>query len=476
MCFCFRRPAMAMHVGNVHRPLHLNPLRFPDNKSVGPSPLSSPTSSLDSGHPTPDSSQTSRNGTDADVRSDISEMSNSSDGDNKSHERLLSALRNQPKSPNRSDRRKAVTFAHPGSRDDDDHRKRSRSVTDPSDVHINDSMDPLRRSQMYRGSLQSLPAMSDLKSDDNKGTGELFGRKPLSSFDSRLDAARGLVSLGGMGMPYPGLFPFPDLMFPDMAFQRLEALHNPVDFARMRNPFDMHGCCSPGDSYTSMAMRRWLSSPDMFRPPISPLISAQAGMLSAADRMRFFQYPFPYGFPFPGVTPFDMNAGLSEMNLPEYSLRSGLYRNGQVPESANSVSKEADQENKSPKSPKKDENTPEEMEKRRSPSKEQKERNGEVFVVKKEKLDNGFGDVKEDEDVEMEECKSPPLRKSSPKAVKKEKPDSEEEENVDVVEPRSVCDLRQTLTGIQQEFTSRLENIKESFAQSLDGKFTGDTK
>lgn len=463
---------MAVHGGNVRRPgpLHLNPLRFPD-KNIGPSPLSSPTSSLDSGHPTPDSTQPSRNGTDADVRSDISEISNSSDGDSKSNDRLLSALRNQAKCPNKNDRRKSVTFAHPGSRDEDDPRKRSRNVADPSDVLLNDSMDPLRRSQMYRGNLPSLQAEG--KGEETRGTGELFGRKPLSSFDSRLDAARGLVSLGGMGMPYPGLFPFPDLMFPDVAF------HNPMDFARMRNPFDMHGCCSPTDSYTSMAMRRWLSSPDMFRAPLSPLIGAQAGLLSAADRMRFFQYPFSYGFPFPGATPFDLNAGLSEVNLPEYSMRSGLYRNGQITESSNlgTGSKEVEQERRSPKSPKKEENTQEEAQKRKSPpSKEQKERTSDIVAVKKEKLDNEFEEMNVDNHADTEELKSSPVRKTTTKPMKTENGDNEDDENVDVVDPKSVCDLRQTLTGIQQEFTSRLENLKESFAQSLDGKFPGGTK
>ena len=458
--------------GNVRRPgpLHLNALRFPD-KPLGPSPLSSPTSSLDSGHPTPDSSHPSRNGTDAEVRSDISEVSNSSDGDSKSNDRLLFAIRNQAKCPNKGDRRKSVTFAHPGSRDDDEYRKRSRSVTDPSEVLLNDSVDSFRRSQMYRGGLPSLQTGTEVKNDDVRGAGELFGRKPLSSFDSRLDAARGLVSLGGMGMPYPGLFPFPDLMFPDVAF------HNPMEFARMRNPFDMHGCCNPTDTYTTMAMRRWLSSPEMFRSPLSPLIGAQTGLLSAADRMRFFQYSFPYGFPFPGATPFDLNAGLSEVNLPEYAMRSGLYRNGQIPESSNPSAglKETDQEVKSSKLPKKEEISQEETQKRKSPSNEQNEKANDVVIVKKEKPDSGFENMKVDDDVDMEDCKPSLVRKPTPKQVKTESGDNEDG-NADVVDSKSVCDLRQTLTGIQQEFTSRLEDLKESFAQSLDGKFSSGTK
>lgn len=78
----------------------------------------------------------------------------------------------------------------------------------------------------------------------------------------------------------------------------------------------------------------------MFRSQLNPLLAAQSGLLSPAERLRFLKFPFGYPSPFSSPSPFDFSAaaaaaGLTERNLPEYAFRS-LYQNGLVPDMARS--------------------------------------------------------------------------------------------------------------------------------------------
>lgn len=288
-------------------------------------------------------------------------------------------------------------------------------------------------------------------------------RRLLNNHDNRLDAAQGLVNLGNMASQFPGLCAFPpEFMYPDVMFPR-DMLH---DLQHLRNPFDIHNpCCLGNDPYTALAMRRWLSNPDMFRSPLNPLLAAQSALLSPAERLGFLKFPFGFPSPFAGPSPFDLGAaaaGLTERNLPEYSLR-GPYRNGLVPEMARSGALKETEQRHSPsteKQPQARNSTSSSPSKRASP-----EQN---VIVKKEVVSDYKGEDTDNAKEELFEGRNKPS-----KVCNGSNEDDDEDEKVDVVgEVKPSPGLRQTFAGIQEEFNSRLENLNKSFARSLDHNMT----
>lgn len=445
-----------------------------ETRSAAVSPLASPTTSTDSGHPSPDSSQGGKLLlTDSDMRSDGSEISppsssNSHDVEGRlASDHLMSGMNHPFMNAHRVDRKRAATFMESLRADDKDSaRKRSRSLADASELFLRDGADP--RSLFFRSNLPSIPEIkveNVKKKEECAQTSEVSDRRPLSNHDNRLDAAQGLVNLGNMASQFPGLCPFPpEFMYPDVMFPR-DMLH---DLQHLRNPFDIHNpCCLGNDPYTALAMRRWLSNPDMFRTPLNPLLAAQSGLLSPAERLRFLKFPFGYPSPFPGPSPFDLGAaagaGLTERNPPEYSLR-GLYRNGLVPDMARSGALKETKQRHSPLTEKqsqvRDNSSSSPPSKRASPECS--------VVVKKEIVDSDKG---EDTDSAKEE----PFegRSKLAKVSNASDDDGGEDEKVDVVGGvKSGSGLRQTFAGIQEEFNSRLENLNKSFARSLDHNMT----
>lgn len=445
-----------------------------DTRSAAVSPLESPTTSTDSGHPSPDSSQGGKMLlTDSDIRSDSSEVSppsssNSQDVDGRllASDRLMSAINNPFMNVHGIDRKRAAHFMESmNAEDKDPTKKRSRSLADASELFLRDGADP--RSLFFRNNLPSIP---EVKVENSKKTEECSHempiRRPLNTPDSRLDAAQGLVNLGNMASQFPGLCAFPpEFMYPDVMFPRVDMLH---DLQHLRSPFDIHNpCCFGTDPYSAaLAMRRWLSNPDMFRSQLNPLLAAQAGLLTPAERLRFLKFPFGYPSPFPGPSPYDLGtaataaAGLTERNLPEYSLRS-LYQNGLGPDMARSnVSKEAEQQH-SPSTEKKV------MDVSSSPaSKRKSPEHG--LSAKKDLVNNSY---EKESDIAKEEFLEE--KKKFAKASSTSEGEDDEEEKVDVVGGvKPASGLHQTFAGIQEEFNSRLENLNMSFARSLDQNMT----
>lgn len=445
-----------------------------ENRSAAVSPLASPTTSTDSGHPSPDSSQGGKMLlTDSDVRSDGSEVSppsssNSQDVEGRpASERLMSGINNPFVNPHRIDRKRAAAFMDSMMAEDKDPtRKRSRSLAD-AELFLRDGID--HRSLFIRNNLPTVPEVkveNGKKKEECTQSSDVPGRRLLNNHDSRLDAAQGLVNLGNMASQFPGLCAFPpELMYPDVMFPRVDMLH---DLQHLRNPFDIHNpYCLGSDPYTAaLAMRRWLNNPDMFRSQLNPLLAAQSGLLSPAERLRFLKFPFGYPSPFSSPSPFDFSAaaaaaGLTERNLPEYAFRS-LYQNGLVPDMARSSAlKETEQKQTSftEKQAREGSSSPPS----KTPSKSATPDNS-----KKSEVENGKEKKEESDMNEFFEEK-----KKSIKDRNAAEEDEDEDEKVDVVggvKPTSV--LRQTFAGIQEEFNSRLENLNKSFARSLDQNMT----
>lgn len=446
-----------------------------ETRSAAVSPLESPTTSTDSGHPSPDSSQGGKMLlTDSDIRSDSSEVSppsssNSQDVDGRllASDRLMSAINNPFVNVHGMDRKRAAHFMESMRADDKDPtKKRSRSLADASELFLRDGTDP--RSLFFRNNLPSIPEVkveNGKKREECSHSSDMPIRRPNNP-DSRLDAAQGLVNLGNMASQFPGLCAFPpEFLYPDVMFPRVDMLH---DLQHLRNPLDIHNpCCFGSDPYTAaLAMRRWLSNPDMFRSQLNPLLAAQAGLLTPAERLRFLKFPFGYPSPFPSPSPFDLGnaaaaaAGLTERNLPEYSLRS-LYQNGLGPDMARSnVSKETEQ--------------------RHSPSTEKQVMDGSCSQASKRKSPEHGLSVKKDLVDNSNETESDIAKqeffeekKKLAKASSTSEDEDDEEEKVDVVGGvKPAPGLRQTFAGIQEEFNSRLENLNKSFARSLDQNMT----
>ena len=463
---------MSTMTGMMHPfPVNHN-FTLPEGHTAVVSPLASPTTSTDSGHPSPDSSQGGKVlVTDGDIRSDMREASpssssNSQDTDGRRvSERFLSGAKNPFMHVQRVDHRRPANLFD--SWRTDSARKRSQSLADASELFLGDRSD--QRPLFFQSNLPPIP---EVKAEDAKKQGEcnfsceVPTKRPLSSHDNRLDAAQGLVSLGNMATQFPGLYPFPpELVYPDVMFPRPDMLQ---DFQHLRTPFDIHNPCYLGaDPYTALAMRRWLSSPDVFRSSLNPLLAAQAGLLTPAERLRLLQFPLGYHYPFPGPSPFDLGPapGLSERNFPEYSIH-GFYRNGLMPEVIRGSAPKEQGKRHSPsteKQPNVRDGSSSPLKKRLNPEK--------VVTVKKETVDV---DNCDERDSAKEESLAPERNISS---CSGDEDYDEEEVKVDVVggvKPTSV--LRQTFAGIQEEFTSRLENLNTSFAQSLDHTIVGPKK
>lgn len=453
-----------------------------ETRSTAVSPLASPTASSDSGHPSPDSSQGSKLLlTDSDMRSEGSEISppsssSSQDIDGGLAVDHLMAGRSHPfMNARRVDRKRAANYMDSHRPDEKDHmRKRSRSLADASELFIRDGFDP--RSFFFRGNLPAIPEIkveNTKRNEDCAQSSETSDRRLLNNQDNRLDAAQGLVSLGNMASKFPGLCTFPpEFMYPDVMLQH-DMLH---DFQHLRSPFDMHNpCCLGNDPYTALAMRRWLSNTEMFHSTLNPMIAAQAGLLTPAERLRLLKFPFVYPTRFPVPSPFDIGAasGFTERNLPEYALR-GFYgnRNGlvnsDIPRSVAAKQPEQSQ------SPSKEKQAPvgDNRENKCFPVQSKLGSSEGSIFVKKEPLS---GDKKNEE---AKTAKKDTLDGTSVNVCSSTSDvggsgDGDEEERVDVVgggKPGS--GLRQTFAGIQEEFNSRLENLNKSFALSLDQNMT----
>ena len=476
MCVFFRRTGLPL-TGMLHSMPMSRHFSVSETRSAAVSPLASPTTSTDSGHPSPDSSQGGKMLlTDSDIRSDSSEVSPPSssksqdvDGRLLASDRLMAGINNPFMNVHGIDRKRAAHFMDSMRADDKDPtRKRSRSLADASELFLRDGTDP--RSLFFRNNLPSIPEVkveNGKKKEECSQSSDMPNRRLLNNHDNRLDAAQGLVNLGNMASQFPGLCVFPpEFMYPDMMFPRADMLH---DLQHLRNPFDIHNpCCLGTDPYTAaLTMRRWLSNPDMFRSPLNPLLAGQSGLLTPAERLRFLKFPFGYPSPFPSPSPFDLGAaaaaaaaGLTERNLPEYSLR-GLYQNGLGPDVARS-------------------NASKETEQRHSPSTEKQVKDSSSSPTSRKASPEGSLSDKKDfvangKEQETSIAKEEFLeeKKRLVKASSTSEDEDEEEEKVDVVggvKPSS--GLRQTFAGIQEEFNSRLENLNKSFARSLDKNMT----
>ena len=442
-----------------------------ETRSAAVSPLASPTTSTDSGHPSPDSSQGGKLLlTDSDMRSDGSEVSPPSSSNSQAvdgrlaSDRLMSGMNNPFMNAHRIDRKRAANFMDSLRPDDKDQtRKRSRSLADANEFFLRDGVDP--RALFFRSNLPSIPELKaeNMKKKEECGQlSEASDRRPLNNHDNRLDAAQGLVNLGSMASQFPGLCAIPpEFMYPDVMFPR-DMLHN---LQHLRNPFDIHNqCCLGNDPYTALAMRRWLSNPDMFRSPLNPFLAAQTGLLTPTERLRLLKLPFGYPAHFPGPSMFDLGApaGLTERNLPEYALR-GLYRNGLAPDMVRSGASKETEQRRSPSTEKQSQ-----MRENHSSSPSSKRASPKCSLsVKKEVMEDDKG---KDTNSAKEETLD---GQNKMQKVGASDDDGDEDEKVDVVgEVKPASGLRQTFAGIQEEFNSRLENLNKSFALSLDHNMT----
>lgn len=445
-----------------------------ETRSAAVSPLASPTTSTDSGHPSPDSSQGGKMLlTDSDIRSDSSEVSppsssNSHDVDGRllASDRLMASINHPFMNVHGIDRKRTANFMDSTRGDDKDPtRKRSRSLADANELFLRDGADP--RSLFFRNNLPSIPEVkveNGKRKEECAQSSDMPNRRLLNNHDSRLDAAQGLVNLGNMASQFPGLCAFPpEFMYPDVMFPRVDMLH---DLQHLRNPFDLRNpCCLGTDPYTAaLAMRRWLSNPDMFRSPLNPLLAAQSGLLTPAERLRFLKFPFGYPSPFPSPSPFDLGAaaaaaGLTERNLPEYSLRSH-YQNGLGPDATRSNSSKETEQRHSPSSERQViDSSSSPTGKRASPE--------QSLSDKKDKVDNS---KEEETDISKEEFSEEKKRSAKASSTSDDEDDEEKVDVVGGIKPPS--GLRQTFAGIQEEFNSRLENLNKSFARSLDQNMT----
>lgn len=433
------------------RPSHVGPFLYPSTRPPF-SPLASPTASSDSGHPSPLSNTTKPTLSDQEMHSDMSDLSNSSKSsiEAEARDRMYAASQARLQSMMIQNPR---TFATPENDHDETSRKRSRSLTDASELQAND-YEIMRKNHQYGLGTTNLPSIAEVKnehhadssneesksnSDELKTDG--VPRRPIGSYDSRLDAARGLMNLGGMHLPIPSMYPFPEFMYPDVIFPRFDGMS--MDAPHIRNPFDVHNpCCMSRDQYSQLAMRRWLSTPDMLRSPLNPLLAAQTALMSPVDRMRYFQMPFPFGFPFPSHSHFEIPTTVNERQMSEFSMRQGR------PDVANSeanpnVVKEADGKRDEEKSLK------------GSPVGGAEK---EITVVKEEKDENVTKCCNETENHNM--------KTSVPEADDEVKT---KQVNGDEGKSKSSSQFHLNLKGIQAEFTNRLECLDKSFSESFGG-------
>jgi len=421
------------------RPTHVGPFLYPATRPPFTSPLGSPTASSDSGHPSPLSS--TMKPPEVDMQSDMSDLSNSSKSsiEADARERIYAASQARLQSMIQKSR----GFAIPDNEHDDVSRKRSRSLADASELQASE-YELMRKNHQYGFGTNSLPSIAEVKNEnhaestngDSKSShddAKAEGRRTVGSYDSRLDAARGLMNLGGMPLPIPSLYPFPEFMYPDVIFPRFDGMAM-ADSPHIRSPFDVHNpCCMSREQYNQLAMRRWLSTPEMLRSPLNPLLAAQTALMSPVDRMRYFQMPFPFGFPFPSHSHFEIPSTVSDQSMSDLSTRQGR------PEASSS-----------------DTNTPKETEVKReeikspnsSPTKVPEREN---TSVKEEKEENGPKCVVVSDSQERVPVSQSETVNGDPKMQHVNGDDK----------------FRVNLKGIQAEFTNRLECLDKSFSESF---------
>lgn len=451
------------------RTAHVGPFLYPNSRPPF-SPLGSPTASSDSGHPSPVSSNIKTALSDQEMQSDISELSNSSkssfEAESRAQDRVYAAA-NQNRMHNMI-RNEQKLKASQMDTDESPMRKRSRSLADASEIHPSE-YEAFRKSHPFGfGNTNHLPSIAEVKnegksetpngdvkanSEDQSTKGEGLLRRPVSNYDNRLDAARGLMNLGSMHLPLPSMYPFPEFMYPDVMFPRFDGMSNPLDVSHIRNPFDVHNpCCLTREQYSQLAMRRWLSASDMLRTPMNPLLAAQTAMMSPVERMRLFQMQFPFGFPFPGQTPFEFPGGMNERHLAEQRQNqnradgeTSLPHTNPYKEIPVGGSKIEGEKSPSP---------------RGSPSPD-KSSDQELNVVKVEKDENEEKSFCARENSDEPQA---PLRSETETSSKKDYPVDQDNRNNE-----SNSQFRVNFKGIQAEFSNRLESLDRSFTQSLGG-------
>lgn len=421
------------------RPTHVGPFLYPSTRPPF-SPLGSPTASSDSGHPSPLS--TTIKPPDVDMQSDVSDLSNSSKSsiEAEARDRVYAASQARLQSMIHKSR----AFGMPESDHDEATRKRSRSLADASELQASE-YELMRKNHQYGFGTTNLPSIAEVKNENhtdssNEGSKsspddvKVDGRRPVGTYDSRLDAARGLMNLGGMPLPIPSLYPFPEFMYPDVIFPRFDGM-SMTDSPHIRSPFDVHNpCCMSRDQYNQLAMRRWLSTPDMLRSPLNPLLAAQTALMSPVDRMRYFQMPFPFGFPFPSHSHFEIPSTMGDRSM---SGRPDVA----TTESTTNTSKETEIKREEVKSP------------NCSPV-ETQEKNS--TLVKEEKEENAN---KGTTDGENQEC----VISANQSDTANGDPKMQQANGDDKSSPR----FRVNFKGIQAEFTNRLECLDRSFSESF---------
>ncbi|XP_031553711.1 uncharacterized protein LOC116290748 isoform X2 [Actinia tenebrosa] len=462
-----RRSVYPSH--SMMRTAHVGPFLYPNSRPPL-SPLASPTASSDSGHP-PVSNNIKPTLSDQEMQSDISDLSNSSkssfETESRVQDRVYGAA-NQNRMHNMI-RNEQKTKPSQIDTDESPMRKRSRSLADASEIHPSE-YEAFRKNHPFGfGNANHLPSIAEVKnegktetanenvkanSEDQNTKEDGLLRRPLGNFDSRLDAARGLMNLGGMHLPLPSMYPFPEFMYPDVMFPRFDGLSNPLDVSPIRNPFDVHNpCCLPREQYSQLAMRRWLSASEMLRTAMNPLLAAQTAMMSPVERMRLFQMQFPFGFPFPGHAPFEFPGGLNERHLAEQRQTpnradgesSSLPHTNPFKEIPVGGSKQEDEKRPSPKgSPTSGNTSDQEL----NVVKVEKEENEEKTFCGKENSDEPQG----------------PVRSDTKTTSKSHCPVDQNNEMND-----SNSQFRVNFKGIQAEFSNRLESLDRSFTESLGG-------
>jgi hypothetical protein len=272
------------------------------------------------------------------------------------------------------------------------------------------------------------------------------------------------MNLGSMNLPMQSMYPFPEFMYPDVMFPRFDGMSNPLDVNHIRNPFDAHNpCCVTRDQYSQLAMRRLLNTSDMMRAQMNPLLAAQSAMMSPVERMRLFQMQFPFGFPYPGHTPFEVPTGISERHLAELRQNhSHVVNESSVPHtnSFNEIpveSKEGEEKHSSPNGSQTSVKTVKEK----------------INVVKVEKEENGEkNSCNRENSAEHQES----FRHEAGASDRSDRlPDQHDEakrnddSSVSKEDDNSASQFRISFRGIQAEFTNRLENLDRSFSESFGG-------
>lgn len=209
---------------------------------------------------------------DLDIRSDSSEVflslsSNFQDVDGRLlvFDRLMFVINNLFMNVYGIDRKRVVYFMEFMNVEDKDlTKKRFRSLVDVSELFLRDGVD--FRFLFFRNNLFFI---FEVKVENSKKIEEclyeMFIRRLLNIFDSRLDVVQGFVNFGNMVFQFFGFCVFFfEFMYFDVMFLRVDMFY---DLQYFRSLFDIYNlCCFGIDLYfVVLVMRRWLSNLDMFR-------------------------------------------------------------------------------------------------------------------------------------------------------------------------------------------------------------------